>query len=205
MEMYRLLGFGAVIIVSCLVNGCGSSREIADLKHEAGRGSEGRRGDEDVAKKMFAQRCLGAGEIIKKRVENVEGIFLLKLRPQKLNFSNQYALDDPYGSDFTGDAYIRSFLRGFYELNYRKPDHPVPNALPHVGYRYVDAIDTNDGKRYRYMGIVEQPGLKDPTFLKDYRRFVLKRVVSDDPAPRYGVTYEDISTKGNLELPVNSA
>lgn len=149
----------------------------------------------EIAKKMFEQRCLSSGEKIYKKVDNVEGIFLLKLRAKKLNFSDQYVLDDPYGSDFTGDGYIKSFLRGFYENNYRRPNRPVVDGPAHLGYKYVDVIDLSDKRRYRYVGIVEQPGLTDPTYYKDYRRFVVKRDLSKDPAPRYGVTYEDISSK----------
>ncbi|MCE3603320.1 hypothetical protein LXA47_06815, partial [Massilia sp. P8910] len=190
MKMYEFFRLGVGVIVACSVNGCSSSREAAGIKNDTLKRSEG-----DVAKEMFEQRCLSAGEKINKRVENVEGIYLLKLRPQELNFSDQYALDDPYGSDFTGEGYIESFLKGFYETNYLKPDHPIANAPAHLGYHYVDAIDVKEAQRYRYVGIVEQPGLMDPKFVKDYRRFVLTRALSKGPAPRYGVMYEDISTK----------
>ncbi|WP_126074070.1 hypothetical protein HF313_26090 [Massilia atriviolacea] len=181
--------FGIATILVNLIVGCESNIQRVTSK------AEQERNNREVAKKIFEQRCLSSGEKIKRKVDNVDGIFLMKLRPEKLNFSNQYLLDDPYGSDFTGDAYIRSFLRGFYEHNYRKSDHSVSNAISHIGYRYVDAIDETDKKRYRYVGIVEQPGLTDATFLKGYRRFVLRRTLADGPVLRYGVTYEDISNK----------
>ena len=190
MKIYELFRFGAVIIVACLGSGCGVSREVASIKNDAPRG-----GEENVAKKMFEQRCLNADEKIYKRIENVDGIFLLKLRPDKINFSDQYLLDDPYGRDFNGDAYILSFLRGFYENNYGKPDHPLPSASPHTGYRYVDAVDPKDDRRYRYVGVVETADPLDLSYTKDYSRFVLKRSVPDSAVPQYGVSYEDISTK----------
>lgn len=79
------------------------------------------------AEAMFAERCKKAGVFIHRTAENVEGIFLMKLRPQGINYGNQYAMDDPYGRDFGGDAYIRSFLNGFFEANYQRPDEPRTN------------------------------------------------------------------------------
>lgn len=186
-KMFFRLGIATIIAI--LVVGCESNVKVATSKNEKERNSG------EVAKKLFEQRCLNSGEKIKRQIDNVDGIFLMKLRPGKINFSEQYLLNDPYGRDFNGDAYIESFLRGFYENNYGVPDHKIQNAPPHFGYRYVDAIDEKDGERYRYVAIVERPGLTDSSYVKDYRRFVLKRTVSRGPVPRYGVTYEDISTK----------
>lgn len=181
--------FGIATAILYLTIGCESNTRVVPVKNGQERNSV------EVAKELFDRRCLSAGEKIYRQVENVDGIFLIKLRPEKLNFSNQYVLDDPYGSDFTGDAYIRSFLRGFYESNYRKSENSIPNAVKHIGYRYVEAIDEKDKKRYRYVGIFEQPGLTDAKFLKSHRRFVLSRTVQDGRLLRYGVTYDDISTK----------
>lgn len=189
MKTAILFEFAIVVVVASLTLGCESNIRKVNGKSEAEQIRS------EVARKMFGQRCLSSGEKIYRTVENVDGIFLLKLRAEKLNFSDQYVLDDPYGSDFTGGGYIESFLRGFYENNYRRPDHPIADAPAHLGYQYVDAIDVNDAKRYRYVGIIEQPGLTNPAYFKDYRRFVLTRVLSKGPAPRYGVTFEDISTK----------
>jgi hypothetical protein len=187
-NIFRRLGL--VIAVAIAVEGCGSSMQVSSVKSASDPAHSS-----ELAARIFEQRCQSAGEKIYKKIDDVDGIFLLKMRPDKINFSNQYALDDPYGRDFNGDAYIRSFLRGFYGNNYGVPDNPKPDAPAHLGYRYVDAVDKNDGKRYRYIAIVDQPGLVDPSYAKDYRRFVLKRSVAEAPAPRYGVTYEDISTK----------
>lgn len=64
-----------------------------------------------VAEAMFRERCRSAGETIHRRAENVEGILLMKLRPGAINYAQQFAMDDPYGSDLGGDGYIISFLR----------------------------------------------------------------------------------------------
>jgi hypothetical protein len=73
-------------------------------------------------KAIFQERCRKAGEFIHRTAEDVEGIFLLKLRSGKINRDDQYRMDDPYGLDLGGEwysghdrdeeAYIRSFLRG---------------------------------------------------------------------------------------------
>ena len=67
------------------------------------------------AEAMFQERCKKSGEFIHRTAENVEGIFLLKVRPKEYNFGSQYAMDDPYGSDLGGDGYIGSFVRGSYD------------------------------------------------------------------------------------------
>jgi hypothetical protein len=150
---------------------------------------------------MLQERCKKAGVFIRRTAENVEGIFLLKLRSGDRNFRHQYRMDDPYGKDFGGDAYIMSFLWDRDEkglLDHRKAG----------GYRYVDAIDPKDGKRYRYTGGTKVVGKADinakgvqmalkrnPKHDLNIYRFVLDRVPAPDPAPRYGVTYDDISTR----------
>lgn len=70
------------------------------------------------------------------------------------------------------------------------------------GYRYIEAIDPGDGKRYRYAGGVKEVtktasiliGGDGKTTFKT-KEFVLDRIPAPGPAPRYGVTYDDISTR----------
>jgi hypothetical protein len=142
------------------------------------------------AEAMFAERCKTAGETIKRTVENVEGIYLLKLRPEWLNRGDQFAMDDPYGSDTGGDGYIKNFLFGRNDKGSIAHEHLVS-----IGYRYVEANDPKDGKRYRYTGRVEEPWQRDKHYLKGYTRFILDKVPAPGAAPRYGVTYDDISTR----------
>ena len=154
------------------------------------------------AEAMFAERCKKAGVFINRTAESVEGVFLMKLRPQGINHGDQYRMDDPYGRDFGGDAYIRSFLNGFFEANYKRPDEPRSNVLPHIAYSYVEALDPKDGQRYRYTGSIKEVthtssilmGGDGKTTFKT-KDFVLDKVPAPGPMPRYGVTYEDISTR----------
>ena len=150
-----------------------------------------------VAEKMFAERCKKSGVFIHRTAENVEGIFLMKLRPNGTNYGGQYLMDDPYGSDSGGETYVKVFFTEFY----RVPDRPPPGWERRLGYRYVEAIDPKDGQRYRYTGSVKEvTRTSSPLIGGDGRTFktkdfVLDKVPAPGPLPRYGVTYDDLSTR----------
>ncbi len=143
-----------------------------------------------TAQSMFAERCKIAGEKIHKTVEGVEGIYLMKVRTTT-NSGNQFELDDPYGDDSTGDQYLLNFLQGYY---HQRNEPPVAGSPPRTGFHYIEAQDPKDGQRYRYTGRIEQPSLTNKHYSEDYKRFVLDKVPAMDKPPRYGVTYDDIST-----------
>ena len=149
------------------------------------------------AEAMFQERCKTAGEKIHRTVDNVEGIFLMRLRPKEMNRDNQFAMDDPYGRDLDGDGYIETFVRGSYEL--MRPKDPRPGWPSRLGYRYVEAIDPKDGKRYRYTGRIDQPSLRDKRYGEWVREFVLDKALGTGAPLRYGVTYDDISTREDRE------
>lgn len=142
------------------------------------------------AEAMFQERCKKAGEFIYRTAENVEGVLVLKARPDHINSGDQYRMDDPYGFDVTGTGYFAIFLQGKDAKGSLVEQGGISN-----GYRYVDAVDPKDGKRYRYTGYVEEPWQTDKHYLKGYTRFVLDKLAATDPAPRYGVAYDDISTR----------
>ena len=149
------------------------------------------------AEALFQERCKTAGEKIYRTVEDVEGIFLMKVRPTGMNYGDQFSMADPYGDDLAGDGYIKSFLRGEYQTTH--VGNPHTGSPPRSGYRYVELIDLNDGKRYRYTGRVDEPWQYDNSYSKTYKRFVLDKVVVTERAARYGVTYDDISTREERE------
>lgn len=149
----------------------------------------------EMARQIFDKHCLSSGERIIRTVANVEGIFLIKLRSSR-NSDKQYEIDDPYGRDLFGQAYIESFLKETYDVNVLSTisvSKPLRRDLP-AGYEFVEANDPSDGMRYRYTARTEEPGKTNPHFLKGYFRSVASRVVSKSPLPRYGVTFDDIST-----------
>jgi len=160
------------------------------------------------AQAMFADRCKTAGEKIHKTVESVEGIYLMKLRTTT-NFSEQFKLDDPYGHDSTDEEYILNFLRGYY---HQRNEPVIAGSPPRMGYAYVEAIDPKDDLRYRYTAGMKVVGQMDkdapnvqlelkrnPSYDINIRAFVLDKTPATGPTPRYGVTYDDISTSEERE------
>lgn len=150
---------------------------------------------------MWQERCKKSGEFIHRTVENVEGVYLVNVRTRfNVNHGeqpeDQFKLTDPYGHDSTDSEYVLNFLRGFY---YR--EQPRPAGYPaRIGYRYVEAFDLKDGQLYRYTGRVEEPWQHDKTYLKGYTRFVLDRVPITERTVRYGVKFEDISSREEREV-----
>jgi hypothetical protein len=157
---------------------------------------------------MWRERCKTAGEKIYRTVDNVEGIYLMKIRTTT-NFDDQFKFDDPYGHDSTGDMYLLNFLRGFHH-QHNFP--PVPGNPPRLGYSYVEAQDPKDGQRYRYIGGIKAirkkditaPGVqlelqRNPNYDLNIYEFVLDKVPALGSTPRYGVTYDDISTREERE------
>lgn len=147
---------------------------------------------------MWQERCKKSGEFIHKTADGVEGVVLLKLRHQNIDVDDQFVMDDIYGRDVGGSAYIKSFLRG-YLLDGRTDLGAGYEALGQRGYRYVDAIDPSDGQRYRYTGRLEEPWQTDKSYLKGYIRLVMERAPAPQTMLRYGVTFEDISTREERE------
>jgi hypothetical protein len=154
---------------------------------------------------MFTEHCRTAGEKIHRTVENVERIYLLKIRTT-INYEDQFRLDDPYGHDSIKDQYLLNFLRGFYRQQ-------SPNwNFPRIGYFYVEAEDPSDGRRYQYTGErravskkdANAPAVRfelqrDPNYDLNNYDFVLERRPASGPTPRYGVTFSDISTRDDRE------
>lgn len=161
------------------------------------------------AKSIFQERCKKAGEFVYRTVENVDSVLLLKIR-NSYNHSDQFRMDDPYGHDSWGDEYIKSFFLEptLHANRYASAEMKEKIRRDYAGYRYVDAINPKDGSRYRYTGGVKAVGKmditaynvqvelkRDPNYDLNIYAFVLDKIPAPDPVPRYGVTYEDISTQ----------
>lgn len=193
--MKRVSIFG--LLVSLWLTAC-DSPSVAQMAAPA----EAQRSRLQIAEAMFQERCKKAGERIYRTAENVEGVFLMKVRPAGINYGDQFALTDPYGNDSEGDSYIKSFLKGYHPHS----SSPVPGAPPRFGYGYVEALDPKDGERYRYTGRIKEVthtasilmGGDGKTTFKT-KDFVLDKVPAIGAKPRYGVTYDDISTREERE------
>lgn len=143
----------------------------------------------DAADAHFQMRCKSAGVKIYRTVDNVEGVLLMKLRPKWDPYDQNQI--DPYGYDYSmNEGYIESFLLRRNETGSLFAD---PEKAPYPGYRYVDVIEA-DGKRYRYTGYMDEIWKRDTKYLEGYSRFTLVKRLAKGPAPRYGVTYDDITT-----------
>ena len=186
-----------------------------------------------AGKALWEEKCRTvAGENIYKTVPDVEGLVLLKVRPKawEPEWADPMWPGAAFAREARTDEYIESFLgyehsssatgkpitptyRGYINTDYL-PNNP--NNLP--GYRYVDVIDPEDGLRYRYSGSVKVVGRKDilakgiqmalardPNYDLNIYRWTLDRAPAPDPAPRYGVTYEDHVIPADRALGVASS
>lgn len=167
------------------------------------------------AEAYYKEKCEKvAGIKIYKTVPEVEGVLLMKVRPNRTDRE----LADPmwpgaaFGREAEGNSYINSFLG--YEHSPAADGKPVwpqrrgyintdkrPGSLP--GYRWVEVIDPKDGQRYRFSGSVKPSGKKNPQAYKaelendphydlNIYRWSLDKVPSPSKTqPRYAVTFED--------------
>lgn len=142
------------------------------------------------AEALFKDHCKNAGIKIHRTVDGVEGVYLMKVRTT-INHGRQYEMDDPFGADDTKDFYIGSFIGGIDKFNRVNPETAV-----RPGYKYVEAIDPVDGLLKRFtLEELPRDGERD-----EKRRYIASRfALNDEPVvqrtARYGVTYDDISTK----------
>ncbi|MBW8830730.1 MAG: hypothetical protein JF606_15125 [Burkholderiales bacterium] len=161
----------------------------------------------DAAMALFQERCKTAGEKITRTVGNVDGVVWMKWRTKEVNLSDQFKLDDPYGKDCDGDGCIADLLRvtGGAELN------PEEAKRHTKGYSFVETIDPVDGKRYRYVGVMKlHPRWTEQAIARekalsgkgiepsDYP-FSLERKPITNFTARYGLTWDDISTREDRE------
>lgn len=147
---------------------------------------------------IFRAHCEKAGVTIHRTVDDVDGFLLMKIRPDHVNYSDQYGMDDPYGDDYGGDAYIESFLWGRGESGNFDLLGPLPVTS---GYAYVDAVDPKDGVRYRYTAnyLLYDGNKSESGFSNERFKFQLKKSPVTGDLPRYGLTYEDISSPSDRD------
>lgn len=187
----RLRHTATVLGVALLLSACGSSRPPGPTEQQ------------QRAHALWQERCKKSGVFIHKTVEGVDGVYLVNVRTlENLNYgespADQYKLSDPYGHDVFGDGYVRVFLRNSADLG--DPKRRPEGYPPRNGYKFVEAVDPKDGKLYRYTGRVVEPWQKDKTYAQGYLHFEMKRTPISQRDARYGVKFEDISTREEREL-----
>lgn len=147
--------------------------------------------------KIYQKRCLAAGITIKKRIQNIDGIAVLKIREESSSRMGQYTMSDPYGDDAHGEYYIQSFLK---DGNRKNNFHAEDEKTVRDGFKFVEAIDPTSGNIYRYTDSYEFVSRKTPPNAtppnKKWTRweYVLKKQPIDKFSAKYGVIFEDIST-----------
>lgn len=149
--------------------------------------------DGELDQEEYRSLCASAGPVFHKRLNDIEGIYLQKLRQRP-----EGAWWDPLWPDaglpneYTGEEYIRSFLsteyaprgkdwqpipitpdrRGLVGLKLARDQSVTP--ADHPGYLYVDAPDSVSGEVMRYSLNESGELLKEKAFA---------------PFPRYAVTF----------------
>lgn len=155
----------------------------------------------------FQRRCRTAGDQVYRVVEDVDGIVWMTWRPVNVG-ADQFALDDPYGRDCSGDDCIRILLRATSGAGLDRPEARQYAS----GYRFVETVDPRDGKRYRYTATLALVRKRTPAEREWYRtssggrdpgpaiyEFKVERQAIAAFTARYGLTWEDISTPDDRE------
>jgi hypothetical protein len=152
---------------------------------------------------LFAERCKSSGETIKRVVENVDGVVWMKWREPYSNagnFAEQFKLNDPFGRDCGAESCIADLLRVSEGADLNQEE-----AARHSrGYRFVEAVDPADGRRYRYTARLRhtwsaegverhkrETGQELPPYV--YRLQIVREPIEAFSA-KYGIGWEDIST-----------
>jgi len=183
---------------------------IATRVSETKQVSEAARSRRDESMALFKERCKTAGEKISRTVEKVEGVVWMKWRDASINRDDQFNLDDPFGRDCGGKDCIAELLHATQGL-ILDPE-ATDAAARHKGpYRFVESIDPKDGARYRYTAAIRVIKQRTPEQIEQYKRnagrdpgpdiydFVVEKVAIDKFSARYGVTWDDISTREDRE------
>jgi len=115
------------------------------------------------AQALFAERCKTAGVVIHRTFMDVEGIQLLKLRPE-LEFADWRYFDPMWeeaglADELSGESFFKQFLMSEFRQK-NEPEkrgrlgppefEPGPHLIPGMrGYRFVEHLDPRSGMRER--------------------------------------------------------
>jgi hypothetical protein len=143
----------------------------------------------------FEMRCKSAGEKITRAVENVDGVVWMKWR-DKRNESKQFDLDDPYGQDCIGGDCIEQLLRITKGLEL-DPDKKQRRLF---GFEFVESVDPQTRQLNRYTLSLYRTRDRKPSYgERDISTELLPQPINRASA-RYGVTWDDISTREDREM-----
>lgn len=138
------------------------------------------------AQALFDERCKTAGEKIYRTVENVDGVLLMNLRPDKVQSSDQFARYDPYGYESGGNDYIKSFLPGHWRLCTGN-DCPMARQA----FRFIE-LKTESDEVLRYSTVSWDTGKPSAEAALPGARLHFKPVMAAHA--RFGVRWDDVSS-----------
>jgi hypothetical protein len=197
----RKLVFGALVLALFAIWPVSSI--VDDSRREANE-----RATLDVAKTHFEMRCKSAGEKISRTVENVEGVVWMKWRDRDSTYRDQFTLDDPLGRDCGAEDCIAQLLK----VSAGQVHNPERAARYSVGYRFVDSKEHGDGALMRYTRVIQSVRTRTPEQIEQYKKntngvdpgpdvfdVALASVPIDNLGARYGITWDDISTREDRE------
>lgn len=178
---------------------------IVSQQREVRQRLDAHRAELNAATSRFDERCKTAGEKIHRTVDTVDGVVWLKWRPTGMNHGGQYQMDDPYGRDCGWESCILQLLR----VTEGAPLNPRAATAQRGRYAFVETTDPRDGKRYRYVAHVARFWTDEE--LQRYRvregkdpgeiayEVQLRREPIERFSARYGITWDDISTREDRE------
>lgn len=157
------------------------------------------------AVEAFRERCKAAEEKIFRSVEGVEGLAWVKRAGTTP--SERYRLDDASdrGCDF--EECIGRLLR----VTFGEASNPEEAARHAAGYRYIEAVDPRELRRYRYTAGIGVVHWRSADEIDLARRdsgaepgpavygFALQREQIEAFGARYAITWDDISTPADRE------
>ena len=161
-----------------------------------------------AATALFKERCKTAGETIKRTVQNVDGVVWMKWRSFDVSdVYDQFKLFDPFGRDCWAEGCIEQLLilpkqNGRFEEEFKQRKGR---------FSFVESVDPSNGVKYRYVGSMKlSPSWTEEGVAKHKRDtgqdvpdyaylFSIKATPIDRFTARYGITWDDISTREDRE------
>jgi hypothetical protein len=185
----RWLKFGAAVVIAVAF-------AAPVLRHEQERQAQfdAAKVKLSAATAHFEMRCKSAGERITRTVENVDGIVWMKWR-DKYDINDdydQFRLSDPYGRDCNAEKCIEQLLRATRGFEFDTRNEQVHAK---TGFRYAESIDPHTQQKTRYSRQIYRQKDRDATFAAWATATELVPVPVPQFSARYGVTWDDISTR----------
>jgi hypothetical protein len=153
---------------------------------------------QEAAMAHYEMRCKSAGEKIIRTVDNVEGVVWMKWREKAApsDDADQFKLFDPYGRDCTAEECIAQLLRASDGLSL----DPAKKEPYYTGYRFVETVDPSTKQVDRYTRRLYRPHDREAKYTPNLIRAELVSEPIKERTARYGITWDDISTREDREM-----